>query len=86
MQQHQIVAGRDARLLFRYTAPRIYLVAAPPAGGSARLHVRVDGQRLPDVAVSRDDLYQLAHLAGSGSHLLRLDVPPGTTLYSFTFG
>ena len=57
-----------------------------PAGGSARLHVRVDGRRLPDVAVPRDDLYQLAHLAGSGSHLLRLDVPPGTTLYSFTFG
>jgi cytochrome c biogenesis protein CcdA/thiol-disulfide isomerase/thioredoxin len=86
VQQHQIVAGRDARLLFRYTAPRIYLVAAPPAGGSARLNVRVDGRRLPDVAVPRDDLYQLAHLAGSGSHLLRLDVPPGTTLYSFTFG
>jgi hypothetical protein len=38
------------------------------------------------VAVPRDDLYQLAHLAGSGPHLLRLDVPPGTTLYSFTFG
>ena len=86
VEQHQIVAGRGARLLFRYTAPRIYLVAAPPAGGSARLHVRVDGRRLPDVAVPRDDLYQLAHLAGSGSHLLRLDVPPGTTLYSFTFG
>ena len=52
--------------LFRYTAPRIYLVAAPPAGGSARLHVRVDGRRLPDVTVPRDDLYQLAHLAGVG--------------------
>jgi hypothetical protein len=36
--------------------------------------------------VPRDDLYQLAHLAASGPHLLRLDVPPGTTLYSFTFG
>jgi hypothetical protein len=86
VQQHQIVAGRDARLLFRYTAPRVHLVAAPPASGSGRLHVRVDGRRLPDVAVPRDDLYQLAHLAASGPHLLRLDVPPRTTLYSFTFG
>jgi cytochrome c biogenesis protein CcdA/thiol-disulfide isomerase/thioredoxin len=86
VEQHQIVSGHGARLLFRYTAPRIYLVAAPPAGGSARLHVRVDGRRLPDVTVPRDDLYQLAHLAGSGPHLLRLDLPPGTTLYSFTFG
>ncbi len=51
-----------------------------------RLHVPVDGRRLPDVAVPRDDLYQLARLAGPGSHLLRLDVPPKTTLYSFTFG
>jgi len=86
VEQHQIVAGRDARLLFRYTAPRIYLVAAPPTGRSADIHVHVDGRRLPDVTVPRDDLYQLAHLTGSRSHLLRLDVPPGTALYSFTFG
>jgi hypothetical protein len=45
-----MMGGGDARLLFRSTAPRIYLVA------------------------------------GSGSHLLRLDVPPRTSLYSFTFG
>jgi cytochrome c biogenesis protein CcdA/thiol-disulfide isomerase/thioredoxin len=86
VEQHQIVAGRGARLLFRYTAPRIYLVAAPSAGGSAVIHVHVDGRRLPDVTVPRDDLYQLAHLTDSRSHLLRLDVPPGTALYSFTFG
>ena len=75
-----------AHLLFRYTAPRIYLVAAPPASGPATLGVSVDGAAQPPVRVSADDLYQLAHMSSAGPHLLDLVVPAGTTLYSFTFG
>jgi thiol-disulfide isomerase/thioredoxin len=43
VESHQIVAGPGAHLLFRYTAPRIYLVAAPPASGPATLGVSAAG-------------------------------------------
>ena len=38
------------------------------------------------IHVGHDDLYELAHLASPGPHLLTLSVPSGTSLYSFTFG
>jgi Thioredoxin like C-terminal domain len=86
VESHQIVAGAGARLLFDYIAPRIYLVAAPPAAGAVTLGVTVDGRRKASVRVPADDLYQLAHMPTPGPHLLALSVPAGTTLYSFTFG
>ena len=70
----------------RYVAPRIYVVAAPPAGAAGSLSASVDGKALPRIAVPHDDLYQLAHLASPGPHALDLAVRPGTSLYSFTFG
>jgi len=86
VDSHQIVAGKGAHLLFRYAAPRIYVVAAPPAGGAVTLGVKVDGKTLAAVKAPDDDLYQLAHLPTAGPHQLDLSVPPGTSLYSFTFG
>ena len=86
VQREFIVAGQGAVLRFRYSAPRIYLVAAPPAHSVRTLRVAVDGAHRATVKVPRDDLYQLAHIAGPGSHLLALSVPAGTRLYSFTFG
>ena len=71
---------------FRYIAPRIYLVAAPPAGGAVALGVSVDGRARAPVKVRSDDLYLLAHMPTAGPHLLDLSVPAGTSLYSFTFG
>ena len=44
VESHQIVAGAGARLLFNYIAPRIYLVAAPPAAGAVTLGVSIDGK------------------------------------------
>ncbi len=84
-QQH-IVAGAGAHLEFRYIAPRIYLVAAPPAGAAVTLGVSVDGRARAPVRVRSDDLYLLAHMPTAGPHLLDLSVPAGTSLYSFTFG
>ena len=37
VEKQQIVAGVGAHLLFRYVAPRIYLVAAPPAGAAGAI-------------------------------------------------
>jgi cytochrome c biogenesis protein CcdA/thiol-disulfide isomerase/thioredoxin len=81
----RIVAGRHATLAFRYTAPRIYLVAAP-GRRPATLGVSVDGRKPRRLRIPDDDLYQLADLPTPGPHLLHLTVPQGTSLYSFTFG
>ena len=43
VESHQIVAGAGAQLLFDYVAPRIYLVAAPPAPAAG--HARRLGRR-----------------------------------------
>jgi hypothetical protein len=84
--KQKIVAGAGAHLILRYVAPRIYVVAAPPAGGAGALSAKVDGTALPRIGIPHDDLYQLAHLATPGPHALDLAVRPGTSLYSFTFG
>ena len=86
VENQKIVAGPGARLHFRYIAPRIYLVAAPPTGSPRTLSAMVDGGASRRIHVGHDDLYELAHLASPGPHLLTLSVPSGTSLYSFTFG
>ena len=86
VEDQKIVAGVGAHLLFKYVAPRIYVVAAPPLGASGAISATVDGTHRAPIRVPHDDLYQLAHLASPGPHALDLAVRPGTSLYSFTFG
>jgi cytochrome c biogenesis protein CcdA/thiol-disulfide isomerase/thioredoxin len=86
VERQRIVAGAGAHLVLRYVAPRVYVVAAPAAGAAGVLSANVDGKALPRIRVPHDDLYQLAHLARAGPHLLDLAVGRGTSLYSFTFG
>ena len=86
VEKQKIVAGPARTSLLRYVAPRIYVVAAPPAGTAGALSANIDGKALPSIRVTHDDLYELAHLAAAGPHTLDLAVRPGTSLYSFTFG
>ncbi len=86
VESHRIIAGAGAKLMFEYVAPRIYVVAAPPASGPVTLGVSIDGSPNASVRVPDDDLYQLAHMPTAGPHKLVLSVPAGTSLYSFTFG
>jgi cytochrome c biogenesis protein CcdA/thiol-disulfide isomerase/thioredoxin len=86
LESQKLIAGPGAHLLFQYTAPRIYIVAAPPASGPGRISATIDGKAQRAVAVPHDDLYQLIHLPDAGPHKLDLAVRSGTSLYSFTFG
>ena len=70
VENQKIVAGPGARLHFRYIAPRIYLVAAPPTGSPRTLSAMVDGGASRRIHVGHDDLYELAHLTSPGPHLL----------------
>jgi hypothetical protein len=86
MEAQRLVAGPGAHLLFQYTAPRIYVVAAPPADSAGRISATVDGRAHRALRVAHDDLYELARFADPGPHKLDLAVRGGTSLYSFTFG
>jgi cytochrome c biogenesis protein CcdA/thiol-disulfide isomerase/thioredoxin len=86
LEAQKLIAGAGAHLLFQYTAPRIYVVAAPPASGPGRISATIDGKAQRALAVPNDDLYQLVHLPSAGPHKLDLAVRSGTSLYSFTFG
>ena len=66
VEKQRIVAGRGAHLLFSYVAPRIYVVAAPPARAPGAITATVDGTVRAPIGVAHDDLYQLAHLATPG--------------------
>jgi hypothetical protein len=86
IEAQKLIAGPGAHLLFQYTAPRIYVVAAPPAASPGRIAATVDGKAQPAMIVPHDDLYQVIQLARAGPHKLDLAVRSGTSLYSFTFG
>jgi cytochrome c biogenesis protein CcdA/thiol-disulfide isomerase/thioredoxin len=87
IEGQQLIAGPGAHLLFGYTAPRIYIVAAPPPGPvSGRITATIDGKVQAPIAVRDADLYQLIHLPTAGPHKLDLSVRSGTRLNSFTFG
>ena len=55
-------------------------------GGHGTVRVELDGKPSGSIAVSGDRLYTAAHRPVLGRHLLELQLSPGLTAYSFTFG
>ena len=78
-------AGRDAAIELRYFAADVHVVAGPPAEGAATMTVVDDGGPPRTIEIDEHRLYTVR----SGEHaegLLRLEVPEGVQVYSFTFG
>ncbi len=91
------VAGRGARIEAGVAARRTYLVLSPPAGGTGRVGVELDGRPVGPqsagtdapggvVSVDRQRLYELVDLPRVQRRHLTLRLSPGTAAYSFTFG
>jgi hypothetical protein len=87
-------------LAIRYDAPRVAVVASPPASGAARLWILRDDEWLPDDALGADTrqdargasyidideprLYFIVR--GSGEHVIKISPEhPGLTLHAVTF-
>jgi thiol-disulfide isomerase/thioredoxin len=95
-------AGASSRLIFRYHAAGLYLVAdAGERGGHRDMTVELDGQPVPEalrgsdlaelggktvVRLGRTRLYRLVEGNVFGRHVVTLRPPRGARLYSFTFG
>ena len=64
----------------------VYLVLSPPAHGSGRVRVTVDGRTEKVLQVKTQRLYHLISRPRPGVYDLRLDFAPGVAGYAFTFG
>jgi cytochrome c biogenesis protein CcdA/thiol-disulfide isomerase/thioredoxin len=82
IERERAVAGRDARLRFRFRARDVFLVL----GGRGRVEVEVDGRHERTVRVAGHRLYTLVNGDRIRDALLELRFDPGIEGYAFTFG
>jgi cytochrome c biogenesis protein CcdA/thiol-disulfide isomerase/thioredoxin len=82
----QALAVAEATIDADVEAKNIYIVLAPPSHGSGQVRVFVDGRFTKTLHVIQQRLYQLAGFANDSSHSIHLELSPGTSGYSFTFG
>ncbi len=80
------ISGEAAVLEYEFVASRVFLVMRPPTTGIGTVHVWLDGEKLQDIVVDTDRLYDLVKLEKSGQHRLRLEFSPGIGVFAFTFG
>jgi len=89
-------AQSDARLQLHFIARRVYLVMGT-VGSPRTVQVLLDGRPIPSslaggdvhggqATVGFNRLYRLVELPKVESHTLTIDVPPGVSVYDFTFG
>jgi cytochrome c biogenesis protein CcdA/thiol-disulfide isomerase/thioredoxin len=78
----RILAGRGARLRLHFLARSVHLVLT----GRGVVGVKLNGNKLRDVAVTRDALYTLATQKRARDGVLELSFTPGLSAYAFTFG
>ncbi len=80
------ISGQAAVLEYEFVASRVFLVMRPPTAGIGTVHVWLDGEKLQDIVVDTDRLYDLVKLEKSGQHRLRLEFSSGIGAFAFTFG
>ncbi|HUN78336.1 MAG TPA: cytochrome c biogenesis protein DipZ [Solirubrobacteraceae bacterium] len=89
-------AVADSTLQLHFRARRVYLVMGSP-GATRSVKVLLDGRPIPQslagtsvhagaADVHFQDIYNLVDLPSVQSHLLTVQVPPGVSVYDFTFG
>jgi cytochrome c biogenesis protein CcdA/thiol-disulfide isomerase/thioredoxin len=69
-----------------FQAAKVYLVMTSAGNAPRTVNVLLDGRPQATVTVRRQQLYRLVSLPAAGFHQLTVDVPPGVSAYSFTFG
>lgn len=91
----QAKAVKDARVVYRYNAKEVYIVAS--ADVAAEIEVWQDGKLVTAeagsdvngngiVKINESRLYKLIRNDKRGEHLLELRVKDGVSLFAFTFG
>ena len=84
----------DARIVYGYTAQKVFLVMSSEEGGVARVYQ--DDRDVGDVAgrdvknselfIQNEQLYRIINNGEEGTHVFDLRVQPGVRAFAFTFG
>jgi thiol-disulfide isomerase/thioredoxin len=83
--QRLVLVSARGGLRFRYSAAKLYMVAAAPS--TAPIRVRVDGEEQPQARIGWPTLYTVVDGDTYSERLLELEADtPGLTFYSSTFG
>ena len=89
--------GAGAAIQVGFQAADVYLVLTSAANQPRTGRVLLDGHPISSASAGRDvhdgavtvrgqRLYSLVSLPSAGGHALTVEVPPGVSAYSFTFG
>src|SRR5579884_214266 len=79
-------AQAGAAIEARFQAADVYLVMTSAANVPRHVRVVLDGRPRSDVTVVGQRLYTLVSLPVAQQHDLTVEVPPGVSVYDFTFG
>jgi len=76
-----------AKIIYKYSAKNVYMVASSDNANGADITVYVDGVKQNTQNIKADQLYTLVSGTDYGDHTLEIDIPAsGLNAYTFTFG
>ncbi len=76
-----------AKIVFKYNAKNVYMVASSDLPEGTVIDVRIDGKSVKQITVTENKLYTLFEGTGYGEHVLEISIPEGEfEAFTFTFG
>jgi len=80
-------AESGSSLVYRFDAKEVNLVMRPKPGITPKVIIYLDEEKLSELTITTDKLYNLINLASPGNHYLEIKFPEGgVEVYAFTFG
>ncbi len=87
--------GQNAKIIFKYGAQKVFIVASAQGGNSVR--ILIDGEQVGEIAgsdvergvvlIDNEQLYRLIEDDNYAEHVLEIEADrPGLRVYTFTFG
>jgi cytochrome c biogenesis protein CcdA/thiol-disulfide isomerase/thioredoxin len=83
-QQQVTSRSSNSRLIFNVQAENVYVVVG--SAEPAQVGISIDGTDEPPLAIDGPRLYQVAQFDDVRNATITLEVPPGVSLNTFTFG
>ena len=77
--------SKEAKIIFRYNAKNVYLVAGSETG--VKIKIKKDGNLIKEELVKDEKLYNIIENSDYGEHVLEIIIEnPGLRAFAFTFG
>jgi cytochrome c biogenesis protein CcdA/thiol-disulfide isomerase/thioredoxin len=76
-----------SKILFRYDAKNVYMVASSPLPAGTMITIKKDGMVVKTITIKDEKLYTLIEGDSYGEHVMEIDIPDvGFEAFTFTFG